>query len=71
MFKSRSPKKEECITQMRCITFDKKAQDNLPDDIKAKMKADRDRAREEARTKSLHFMSPKSTGRYPTEDDLK
>ncbi len=46
MFKSRSPKKEECIMPMRCITFNKKAQDNLPDDIKAKMKANQDRARE-------------------------
>lgn len=45
MFKSRSPKKEECIMPVRCITFDKKAQDNLPEDIKAKMKADRDEAR--------------------------
>lgn len=45
MFKSTSPKKEECITPMKCITFDKEAQDNLPEHIKAKMKADRDNAR--------------------------
>lgn len=45
MFKRRSPKKEECIMPMKCITFDKEAQDNLPEDIKAKMKADRDEAR--------------------------
>lgn len=56
---------------MRCITFDKKAQDNLPEDIKAKMKADRDKAREEARIKNLHFMSSESTGKYPIKDDLK
>lgn len=56
---------------MRCITFDKKAQDNLPDDIKAKMKANQDKAREETRLKNLHFMCSESTGRYPTEDDLK
>ena len=30
---------------IRCITFDKEAQDNLPEHIKAKMKADRDKAR--------------------------
>lgn len=54
---------------MRCITFDKKAQDNLPDDIKAKMKADRDKARED-HIKNLHFMSSESTGRYPTSKDL-
>lgn len=52
MFKSRSPKKEECIMPMRCITFDKKAQDNLPDDIKAKMKADRDKAKEELKKRN-------------------
>lgn len=69
MFKKKYPKNP--IELMRCITFDKKAQDNLPDDIKAKMKADRDRIREEARIKDLHFMSSESTGRYPTSDDLK
>jgi len=30
---------------MKCITFDKKAQDSLPQNIKDKMKADRDKAR--------------------------
>ena len=29
---------------IKCITFDKKAQDNLPEHIKTKMKADRDKA---------------------------
>lgn len=47
MFKSRLPKKEECIMPMRCITFDRRAQDNLPEDVKAKMKADREKARAE------------------------
>ena len=47
MFKSRSPKKEECITPMRCIAFNKEAQDALPEHIKTKMKADRDKARED------------------------
>ena len=71
MFKSRLYQKVECIMPMRCITFDKKAQDNLPEDIKAKMRADRDKAREEAHIKNLHFMNSESTGRYPTKDDLK
>jgi hypothetical protein len=31
--------------KMKCITFDKAAQDALPENIKAKMKADRERAR--------------------------
>lgn len=48
MFKSRSPKKEECITPMRCITFNKEAQDTLPEHIKAKMKADRDKTRDDS-----------------------
>ena len=29
---------------IKCITFDKKAQDSLPEHIKAKMKADREKA---------------------------
>ena len=44
MFKKRYPKNP--IEPMRCITFNKKAQDDLPEHIKAKMKADRDKARE-------------------------
>lgn len=32
---------------VRCLTFDKDAQDALPDRIKAKMKADRDKSRAE------------------------
>jgi len=35
----------EAEAQPKCITFDKEAQDNLPQQIKDKMKADRDRAR--------------------------
>jgi rubrerythrin len=30
---------------IKCITFDQEAQNNLPDHIKARMKADRDNAR--------------------------
>jgi len=30
------------MERIKCITFDKKAQDNLPQHIKDKMKADRD-----------------------------
>lgn len=30
---------------MKCITFDKRAQDSLPQSLKDKMKADRDNAR--------------------------
>lgn len=33
------------MEKIKCITFDKKAQDSLPQHIKDKMKADRDTAR--------------------------
>lgn len=32
------------MEKIKCITFDKKAQDSLPEHIKAKMKADREKA---------------------------
>lgn len=35
------------MNKIKCITFDKKAQDNLPDHIKARMKADREKARKD------------------------
>ncbi len=31
--------------KIKCITFDKEAQKNLPQDVKDKMKADREKAR--------------------------
>lgn len=33
--------------KIKCITFDKEAQDALPEDIKERMRADRERARQE------------------------
>lgn len=33
------------MNKVKCITFDKNAQESLPDDIKAKMKADKRAAR--------------------------
>ena len=35
------------MDKIKCITFDKYAQDSLPEEIKAKMKADRDNARKQ------------------------
>ena len=35
------------MDKIKCITFDKKAQDSLPQHIKDKMKADRDNARKQ------------------------
>lgn len=35
------------MDNMKCITFDKAAQDALPEEIKARMKADREKARKE------------------------
>ena len=39
---------------IKCITFDKKAQNNLPQHIKDKMKAGRDKARKEIESKGLN-----------------
>ena len=43
------------MEQIKCITFDKAAQDNLPKHIKDKMKADREKAckEQEAKAKTL------------------
>lgn len=53
LFKNRKEESKQPISisieRIRCITFDKEAQDNLPDHIKAKMKTDRDKTREEDR----------------------
>lgn len=44
----------------KCITFDKKAQDLLPDHIKDKMKADREKAKQKGTPKVfLHIISLK------------
>ena len=32
------------MKKIKCITFDKEAQDNIPENIKSKMKADRENA---------------------------
>lgn len=36
------------MDRVKCITFDKQAQDSLPEHIKAKMRADREKARKES-----------------------
>ena len=36
------------MDKTKCITFNKSAQDSLPEHIKAKMKEDREKARKEA-----------------------
>ena len=41
------------MEKIKCITFDKKAQDNLPQHIKDKMKDDRDKARKKMNGKNL------------------
>jgi len=43
------------MEKIKCITFDKKAQDNLPQHIKDKMKADRDKAHKEMDSKGLNL----------------
>ena len=43
------------MDRIKSITFDKEAQDNLPQHIKDKMKADRDDARKKAESKGLNI----------------
>ena len=40
--------------EIKCITFDKRAQDALPEEIKAKMKADREKAIMDRQLKELN-----------------
>jgi hypothetical protein len=51
------------MEQVKCITFDKNAQDALPEHIKAKMKADREKAREKECLRRLNE-GTKFTGRH-------
>lgn len=44
------------MEKIKCITFDKAAQDNLPQHIKDKMKADRDKSRKEM--ESMRYFDP-------------
>jgi hypothetical protein len=44
--------------KMKCITFDKAAQDALPEEIKAKMKADRERARMKQKSNTQYSWYP-------------
>jgi DnaJ-class molecular chaperone len=51
----------------KCITFDQEAQNNLPDHIKAKMKADRDNARQNKKA----TVCPECNGKgYKTPDRI-
>lgn len=43
------------MDKIKSITFDKEAQDNLPQHIKDKMKADRDNARKKTKNKGLNI----------------
>ena len=45
------------MERIKCITLDNEAQDNLPQHIKDKMKADRDKARKEMGNKGNHRIS--------------
>ena len=49
------------MDKMKCITFDKSAQDSLPEHIKAKMKADRELARAK---QDMHDMLAKDLERW-------
>tara|TARA_R110000822_G_scaffold301415_1_gene425239 strand:+ start:835 stop:1119 length:285 start_codon:yes stop_codon:yes gene_type:complete len=43
------------MENIKCITFDKQAQDNLPQKIKDKMKENQDKAKKELETKGLNI----------------
>ena len=43
------------MKKIKSITFDKEAQDNLPKDIKDKMKSDRAKAEKEQQSKGLNI----------------
>ena len=43
------------MEKIKCITFDKAAQDAIPQHIKDKMKADRDKAEKELESKGLNI----------------
>ena len=51
------------MERIKCITFDKNAQDALPEHIKAKMKADREKAREKDYLRKLNE-GRKFTGKH-------
>jgi hypothetical protein len=56
--------------KMKCITFDKAAQDALPEEIKAKMKADRERAQTEKKSKTQYSWFPKGGNCYDVFDSI-
>ena len=57
-------KTESELLGIKCITFDKKAQNNLPEHIKAKMKANQDRARQERNLKNYCHICGDTTGKH-------
>lgn len=49
----------------KSITFDKEAQDNLPQHIKDKMKANMDKARKEQKIKACDYCNGSGWDSYP------
>jgi hypothetical protein len=47
--------------EIKCITFDKQAQDALPEEIKAKMKADREKAIMDRQLKEMDALKKNET----------
>jgi len=50
---------KKTIMDIKCITFDKQAQDALPEEIKAKMKADRKKAIMDRQLKEMDALNKK------------
>lgn len=57
-------RKEINMDKIKCITFDKASQDALPEHIKAKMKADREKARLEAYQKQCPCWNSENNSCY-------
>lgn len=53
------------MNKIKCITFDKSAQDSLPEYIKAKMKADREKAKRETYKKLCYNFEYKFGSNIP------
>jgi hypothetical protein len=55
---------------LKCITFDKSAQDSLPQHIKDKMKADRDRVRNEKKQNEIVILTVENAPTVSTVSDI-
>ena len=57
------------MERIKCATFDKETQDNIPKEIREKMKADRDKAEKEQKTKDKTLPIQNVRRSYPCPTD--